>query len=149
MGTPRHVVTLEDDPKPEDKDVVRGGLVEFNRERIDPAIFESYKPLCLFVRDNKGAVLGGLLGLTYWGWLVIEILWLPESLRGQHLGGDLLHMAEDEARKRGCHAAMLDTLSHQAPGFYEKLGYEVFAALDDFPPGHEKIFLKKRLHPQS
>ncbi len=145
MGTPRHVVTLEDDPRPEDKDFVRGGLAEFNRAHIDPAIFESFKPLCLFVRDHDGEVLGGLLGLTYWGWLLIEILWLPEELRGEDLGSDLVDMAEKEALKRGCHSAYLDTLSHQAPSFYEKLGYEVFAVLEDFPPGHQKIFLKKRL----
>ena len=145
MGTPRYIVTLEDDPKQEDKDFVRGGLAEFNRGHIAPDIFESYKPLCLFVRDHDGVVLGGLLGLTYWGWLVIEFLWLPETLRGQDLGSDLVRMAEEEAIRRGCHSANLDTMSFQAQGFYEKLGYEVFGVLEDFPPGHQKIFLRKRL----
>lgn len=145
MGTPRYLITLEDTPSEADKDFVRDGLIAFNRANINPAIFESYQPLCLFVRDNHGKVLGGLLAITYWGWLVIEILWLPETLRGQDLGTDLVTMAEAEAIKRGCHSAMLDSLSHQAPGFYQKLGYEVFAVLEDFPPGHEKIFLKKRL----
>jgi GNAT superfamily N-acetyltransferase len=149
MGTPRHLITLENDPAQADQDLVRNGLQEFNRKHIDPAIFDSYQPLCLFVRDNAREVLGGLLGVTYWGWFVIEILWLPEDLRGQGLGADLLRMAEAEAVKRGCHAAMLDTLSHQAPDFYQKHGYEVFAVLDDFPPGHEKIFLKKDLIDQT
>jgi len=29
--------------------------------------------------------------------------------------------------------------------FYEKLGYELFATLEDYPPGHCKYFLKKAL----
>ena len=53
--------------------------------------------------------------------------------------------AEDYARKRGCHSAHLDTHSWQARPFYEKRGYELFATLDDFPPGHKKFFLRKKL----
>ncbi len=53
--------------------------------------------------------------------------------------------AEDYARMRGCHSAHLDTHTWQARPFYEKRGYEVFATLDDFPPGHQKFFLRKKL----
>ncbi|MGC6728099.1 hypothetical protein ACP0GO_26835, partial [Escherichia coli] len=39
----------------------------------------------------------------------------------------------------------LDTYSFQARGFYEKLGYTVFGTIDDFPPGHQRFFGRKRL----
>jgi uncharacterized protein (DUF924 family) len=39
----------------------------------------------------------------------------------------------------------LETTSFEARPFYEKRGYEVFATLDDYPPGHSKFFLRKRL----
>ncbi len=55
--------------------------------------------------------------------------------------------AEDYARYRNCHSAFLDTHTWQARPFYERRGYELFATLDDFPPGHQKFFLKKRLTP--
>src|SRR6516165_7091346 len=42
------------------------------------------------------------------------------------------------------HSAWLDTFSFQARGFYEKLGYEEFGRLD-YPPGHHRHFLRKRL----
>jgi len=41
----------------------------------------------------------------------------------------------------------LETASFEARPFYEKLGYEVFAALEDYPPGHTKFYLRKRLAP--
>jgi hypothetical protein len=54
-------------------------------------------------------------------------------------------MGEEEATRRGCKYAYLDTLSFQARGFYEKHGYTVFGELAHFPPGHRKYFLKKDL----
>ncbi len=39
--------------------------------------------------------------------------------------------------------AHLDTFSFQARGFYEALGYEVFGRLEEYPPGHERYFLRK------
>ena len=33
----------------------------------------------------------------------------------------------------------------QSLGFCERLGYERFAALDDYPPGEQRPFLRKRL----
>jgi hypothetical protein len=52
---------------------------------------------------------------------------------------------EQAAKERGCTYAHLDTFSFQARPFYEALGYEVFATLDEYPPGHHKYFMKKAL----
>ncbi len=49
---------------------------------------------------------------------------------------------------RGCTYAHLNTFSYQARPFYEKRGYEVFAELDDYPKGHQRVFMKKCLVPK-
>ncbi len=56
-----------------------------------------------------------------------------------------MQAAENEALARGCHGAYLDTFSFQAPDFYQKLGYEIYGKLDDFPKGHCRYFLRKKL----
>jgi hypothetical protein len=40
---------------------------------------------------------------------------------------------------------ILDSYDFQAPGFYQKLGYEVFAVLEDHPRHHRNYYLRKRL----
>jgi len=54
-------------------------------------------------------------------------------------------MLEQEVLRLGCTHAHLDTYSFEARPFYEKLGYELFATLEDYPPGCCKYFLKKTL----
>lgn len=56
-----------------------------------------------------------------------------------------MRLAEEEAVRRGCLGAWLDTFSFQARGFYERLGYSVFGVIEGYPPGHSRFFLKKTL----
>jgi ribosomal protein S18 acetylase RimI-like enzyme len=75
----------------------------------------------------------------------VNFVWVTEALRGQRHGTRLMDAAESFAVEHGCTSATLETLSFQAPGFYAKRGYEVFGTLEDYPPGHSKFFLRKRL----
>lgn len=56
-----------------------------------------------------------------------------------------MDQAEAYARERGAHSVTLDTHTFQARPFYEARGYEVFGTLDDYPEGHKKFFLRKKL----
>jgi len=104
-----------------------------------------YQRLCFALQSADGEIVGGLLGDLFWGWFHIDLLWLPEALRGHGFGAQLLAQAEDEARRRGAKHAFLDTFSFQAPEFYKKYGYRVFGELPDFPRGHVRYFLVKDL----
>jgi GNAT superfamily N-acetyltransferase len=127
-----------------DVEAVQAGLLDYNRQFTS---FEGAGTLHIFLRDEAGALAGGLLGHTWWGWLSVEILWLAEAARGQRYGSRMLALAEQEAARRGCHHALLDTMSWQALPFYLKHGYEQWGQLDDFPIGESRYFLKKALTP--
>lgn len=105
----------------------------------------AYFPANFVLRSQRGEVLGGLLGLIWGGWLHIDILWVAEAVRGHGYGARLLAAAEAYAVERGCTSAFLDTFSFQARPFYARHGYAVFATLTDFPPGHDRFFLRKQL----
>ncbi len=87
---------------------------------------------------------GGLWGITSYGWLYIQMLVVPEALRGQGVGARLVREAEQEALRRGCHHAWVDT-QFGARGFYERLGYRCFGELPDYPAGFTRTFLSKKL----
>ena len=125
-----------------DATFVRDGVALFNVAVTGDAY---YSPLAIFLKDERGAVLGGALGHIWGGWLYIEALWVAEPFRGQGYGGKLLRAAEDEARGQGCYGVFLTTFSFQAKPFYEKFGYEVLADIPDYPKGHSHHVLKKEL----
>ncbi|MDR3529090.1 MAG: GNAT family N-acetyltransferase [Rhodopila sp.] len=102
-------------------------------------------PVGFFLKNTRGEWLGGLTGYIWGGWLHVNFLWVTEPLRGQGQGTRLMDAAEAFAKERGAFAATLETHSFQAPGFYLKRGYAEFGRLDDYPPGHAKPFLSKRL----
>jgi GNAT superfamily N-acetyltransferase len=133
-------ITLHEHPALEDERVVLDGLLAFNVAFIgDPR----HVPVGLFVRDNDGTVLGGLLGHVKWRWLYVAKLWLPESMRGRGYGSRLLRDAEAYALAHDCLGAAIDTFEYQALPFYRRHGYEVVGRLDGFPPGYSQYFLRK------
>jgi len=127
-------------PTAVDREAVFAGLMAFIRAEVGVVA----TPLGVLVRDDTGQTIGGLIGRTVASWLYVELFWLPETLRGTGVGTRVMMAAEAEAVRRGCIGAHLDTYDYQAPGFYQKLGFEVFGSIDDHPPGHTRFWMRKR-----
>ena len=97
------------------------------------------------VRDDTGSVIAGFSGHTWGGCAEISLVWVHEGHRGLGIGTALMRAAENEARDRSCQQLILMTHSFQAPGFYERLGYDRRCAITDRPVGHSNILYAKRL----
>jgi GNAT superfamily N-acetyltransferase len=142
---PETEILFEPDPG-EVADEIEARLLASLRSNVPP---NDSAPFALIARDGDGALLGGLVGSTSYGWLLIKVLWVAEHLRGQGLGARIMERAEREAVSRGCHGAWLDTSSVRARNFYTRLGYGEFGRLEngpgEEPRGHHRFFLCKRL----
>jgi len=123
-------------------EAIGGGINSFNEEQAGA---ENAKRICFVIYDAEEKIAGGVIALTYWDWLYIDLMWLRADLRRHGYGSRLLALAEEEARKRGAKHAYLDTFSFQAPEFYKKQGYQVFGELKEFPKGHQRYFFTKEL----
>jgi len=127
---------------PEARQAILKRLVAYNNSKTGHS---DHRPLAILINDEAGAVIGGFLGRTAFNWLYTELLFVPEPLRGRGIGRSLIMQAEKEARLRGCHSAWLNTFEFQARGFYERMGYECFGELSDYPVGFSRFFMKKNL----
>lgn len=130
------------EPTEADHGAILNPLLAFNQSKTGD---DRYRPLAITLSDEAGQVVGGLWAKSYYDWLFVELLFVPETLRGRRLGSGLLRQAEDWARNEGCIGIWLDTFTFQAPGFYEKQGYILFGAIGDYPRGHRRMFFHKLL----
>jgi GNAT superfamily N-acetyltransferase len=137
-------VTIEvtHDIQPESRGLIARSLQEFNAPHLGS---HPFGPLDVYVRDAGGQVVGGLIGEFAFGWFSIHVLWIAESLRGSGIGTRVLQAAEKAAIENGCHGALLDTMSFQAPAFYENRGYVRVGVVDGYPNGAQKICMRKSL----
>ena len=120
-----------------------GNLIRaYNRSKREEA--ESV-PLNLYVEDEKGYLLAGLVAETFGNWLEIEYLFVKEELRGQGIGSKLLQQAESEAKNRNCCFAFVNTYQFQAPDFYQKYGYKEVFALKNYPYIGQRFYYQKDL----
>ena len=136
-----HDLELVDDPTPDQVRYLELGVMAATEQRLGDM---GRRGLGVFARDADGALIGGVTGRTVIDWLLIHVAWVHPDHQGTGLGARLMRAAEDEARRRGCIGAQVDTLSVQAPEFYRKLGYEVIGTVPDCPPGGARYFFAKR-----
>jgi GNAT superfamily N-acetyltransferase len=121
-----YTLTVTDQPGEADLQIVREALDAHNAAQGAPV---DWVQMAVFVRDAQGTVVGGLTGGTYWGWLYIGRLWV----------------AEQEALRRGCHHAYLDTQDFHALPFYRQHGYTIYGELENIPIGHKRYSMQKKL----
>ncbi len=137
------VITLTDAPDAQATAVIEDGLSRYNKEQTG---YSDSRPLAVLVSNpDTHDVVGGILGRTSLGLCFLDLVFLPDALRGQDIGSRVMAEAEAEAKRRGCRSVVLYTISFQAPGFYEKRGYRVFGKIDCDPPGTSRIFMVKDL----
>ena len=135
------IVTTEA-PTAADRDGILAPLIAYNDCQAGPS---GFKMLALLLRDLAGKTIGGLWGRSVYDWMYVELLAVPEALRGKGVGSDLMRQAEAVGRERGCIGIWVDTYGFQAPDFYARLGFERFGTLDDHPRGSGRYFFRKRL----
>jgi GNAT superfamily N-acetyltransferase len=101
-------ITVIEKPEPHMWEAIVRPLIAFNNSRASQP--EDYRPVVIILSDpDTGEIIGGLWGETNFAHLHVDLLFVPETLRGFGLGRLMLLRAEQEAKTRGCRGAWLDT----------------------------------------
>lgn len=129
-------------PSENDKKEIYEELLKYNLAHIEN---KDVKELGIFLENEEGKKVAGLIGDTHGNWLTIDYLWVDENLRGKDIGREIIKKAEIEARNRGCKYSFLNTFEFQAEGFYLKLGYKKVFSLEEYPVTGKRHYLIKKL----
>jgi GNAT superfamily N-acetyltransferase len=130
----------------EEKKYVLDSLVQYNNRQVPFTQEDVFEDIDLVAKDGTGKVIGGINSMFYcWKILFIDILWVDEAYRGQGIGSQLMHKIQEIASEKGCCLIHLDTFEFQAKDFYLKQGFEIYGVLEDCPPGHNRIYFKKKI----
>ncbi len=107
-------IVFEPEPHPATRAAILDGLIAYNAAQTDHR-FGSPRNIAIALRDPEtGASVGGLTARIGYSRMFVELLYVPEPLRGQRLGEKLMQEAEAVARREGCTGIWLDTFSFQA-----------------------------------
>ena len=69
----------------------------YNRSNREPSKSE---PLNIYLEDEQGNLVAGMVAETFGNWLEIEYLYVSDDLRRQGIGSKILKMAERESKER-------------------------------------------------
>jgi ribosomal protein S18 acetylase RimI-like enzyme len=138
-GEQKMPLAYNQQPSEEEKRAFYEGFKAFNRQHC-PA---DHRHFVFTAETERGRVVGGIDGVSYWGRLHVENLYVDAHWRGQGVGRRLMALAEALARQRGCRGVNVDTFSFQAPGFYETLGYEKIGEVNGYLDDHRRIYYAK------
>ena len=135
---------IESSENLEAEEIIRGKIKEFNNASCSYFTELTRREIKqnFFVYDEE-KLIGAALGVVRYNWYFLDILFIEEIYRKQHLGTKLMQHIETFSKSNGLTGVRLETWDFQALGFYKANGYEVFGQIKDCPPGTIEYHLKK------
>ena len=74
---------------------------------------------------NAQKFVGAIVVQPFWGQLHIKYLFVEKHYRGQGIARELMNHALEFGKQRDCNFAFVETMSFQAPEFYQKMGFKI------------------------
>jgi len=140
-------LTLSDTPAERDIAFIRQRMAEYNRAQTNGEYDKPGIEINMILKDSQGKVIGGISASTQVRVMYLETLWVADEHRKRGYGRDLVLAAERVGFDKGCITSHTWTFSFSAPGFYQKISYEVLGIYDGYPDGITESVLGKRLEP--
>jgi ribosomal protein S18 acetylase RimI-like enzyme len=131
---PRHDLSLVE------IDAIEDRLYEHNRAATGR---DDGEGLGFVIEDETGRMLGAAAGYTWAGISEIRQMWVDPAFRGRGYGRALLDAMVAEARRRGVSRIWVSSYDFQAPGLYERAGFQRVAELEGWPEGYLNVILCK------
>ena len=103
------------------------------------------RPFAFFIRDSRNAILAGAKGVSLYGCLYVDMLWVVPNMRHRGWGSQLIDACEKLGQERHCTFVSLTTMDWEALPFYQKLGYEIEFVREGYEKNSKMYLLRKSL----
>lgn len=135
-------VIYQEESTPADEDVLLQGVIAGAEEANG---MSRIRPFAFFVKDSSKKILAGANGVSLYGSLYVDLLWVDQTLRNQGLGSKIMQACEKLALERKCTFIALTTMNWEALPFYQKLGYEIEYVREGYEKDSKMYLLRKNL----
>lgn len=105
----------------------------------------SEDPISFEIFDGTEFV-GAIVVQPFWEQLHIKYLFVEKNYRRQGIARLLMNRALEFGIKRGCQFAFVETMSFQAPEFYQKMGFTIEFSRPGYAKNTTFHYLKKSLN---
>ncbi len=105
----------------------------------------SEDPISFEIFDGTEFV-GAIVVQPFWEQLHIKYLFVEKNYRGKGIARLLMNHALEYGKKRGCQFTFVETMSFQAPEFYQKMGFTIEFSRPGYAENTTFHYLKKSLN---
>ena len=138
-------IILSDHPTKEELEQIQASLHDFNCSQTNGEYDLPGVEINLIATDQSGTVVGGVIASTVLRVMHLEVLWVAKETRKLGLASQLVLGAERIGAAHVCLTTQTMSFSFQAPGFYQKIGYQVIGIYTGYPFGITEYILNKPL----
>ena len=117
---------------------------EFSKHAIKSTGIDglSQSPIAFEIKEGQN-FMGCVVVQLFWGQLHVKYLVVEELYRGKGIGRQLMEHAFNFGKNQGCTFAFVETMSFQAPEFYERLGFQIELTRAGYDKNTSMHYLKR------
>ena len=117
----------------------------FSRHAIQMTGHDEKFDAVAFVAMEGESFVGAMVGQRFWNALHVKYVYIDEKYRGKGFGTRLMQRILAYGLEQKCPFAFVETMSFQALGFYQKMGFDLDFTRSGYAHGTSFHYLSKKL----
>lgn len=107
---------------------------------------EKFDAVAFIASNEKNSFIGSVVVELFWGALHVKYVYVEDEYRACGIATKLMERALSYGRDNQCPFAFVETMSFQALGFYEKIGFELEFTRPGYKHDISFHYLRKKLN---
>lgn len=124
----------------QERECIYEGILKYNEKQ---GIF--YEDMSFCLKNDQGEMIAGVVAIRKGQFIDLQYLWVHEGYRKEGLGSSILNEVEKRAKEKGATRVSIETFGFQAPKFYPRHGYTLFAEAKNCVDEYSRYYFTKEI----